>query len=565
MIVPEQCYRRIEVLTKARHLDARPKHEHGAPRGAQTAPQYPPRPTAPVRPPTDARRRDGPLSHRKALVGVALGTPERLHSTRSIAPDDPLLLVLGAKDVRETRRRRFDTDRPMSAEIRTSTLQKLTGCGLCSIVPSLEAKKAFQVTVAAAAAASLAHDWPPDALRGIALYNSRNDRQLIALEAFPDLVEALADMPVVTSLLGRQEATRIALQLIYEYFRAVHEPRVDETAMNDTWANFCAELEKPNWITRGVANLRNFTCELVTLDLGDGVSIRGRDCDELQSLGFAPQVLEYVSSDWRGFGASSLIIVAESEHPKNATEPGNLIYMDTAAVWTKAVRAIGALRLLAAGDVSFGQMWVGRAARFNFGIGGVQSTGVNIPALGTPYVWTDEVRAKYPPLYDELATLERAGYDKAPGNLDLALRAFMATYDRWPPGSDSRLLDSVTALEAVLGSGTEIAFKLAFRVAALLAKNDEERTLLVNTVKGFYDTRSALVHGGRLKEKHQQRLAAVDELRSIVRRLLRAFVGSAAKAGHNYDKAFFKKHLDAALVSSAQRENLRQALELDVS
>jgi len=70
-------------------------------------------------------------------------------------------------------------------------------------------------------------------------------------------------------------------------------------------------------------------------------------------------------------------------------------------------------------------------------------------------------------------------------------------------GPDSRLLDSVAALEAVLGSGTEVSFKLAFRVATLLADTDAQRSELLDHMKGFYDTRSALVHGGRLKAKHQ--------------------------------------------------------------
>jgi hypothetical protein len=205
------------------------------------------------------------------------------------------------------------------------------------------------------------------------------------------------------------------------------------------------------------------------LDLGDGISIRGRHFEELRSLGFATPVLDRIASDWEGFGASSFVMVTESTRPKNASEPDNLLSLDSATVWTKAMRAIGALRLLAGGDVSIGPMWVVRVARFDVGLGGIQSAGVAIPALGTQYVWTDEIRSTYASVYAELGTLEKVGYGKAPGNLDLALRAFMATYDRWPPGADSYLLDSVTALEAVLGSGTEIAFKLAFRVAALLA------------------------------------------------------------------------------------------------
>jgi hypothetical protein len=61
----------------------------------------------------------------------------------------------------------------------------------------------------------------------------------------------------------------------------------------------------------------------------------------------------------------------------------------------------------------------------------------------------------------------------------------MATYDRWPAGGDSQLLDSITVLEALLGTDTEISFKLSFRVAALLATNDTERGDLLKLIREF--------------------------------------------------------------------------------
>ena len=39
---------------------------------------------------------------------------------------------------------------------------------------------------------------------------------------------------------------------------------------------------------------------------------------------------------------------------------------------------------------------------------------------------------------------------------------------------DTKLVDAITALEAVLGTETEIAFKLSFRVASLLAATDDD-------------------------------------------------------------------------------------------
>ena len=80
---------------------------------------------------------------------------------------------------------------------------------------------------------------------------------------------------------------------------------------------------------------------------------------------------------------------------------------------------------------------------------------------------------------------------------------------------------------------------------------------------GFYDTRSRLVHGGQLKEKHQLYLTKIEDLRVLVRRLLRSFVTFAATPPETYDRRFFAEQLDPALVDAAEREKLRTALGLD--
>jgi len=135
----------------------------------------------------------------------------------------------------------------------------------------------------------------------------------------------------------------------------------------------------------------------------------------------------------------------------------------------------------------------------------------------------------------------------------------MSSYDRWPVLPDSKLVDSVTALEAILGADKELAFTVAFRVASLLAGDDGER---FKTVKGFYDTRSAIVHGSKLKPTHLRHLEKADELTGLVRRLLRAFVAFAARDEQEYSNTFFEKDLDAALMSAAERGKLRRSLGL---
>lgn len=420
-------------------------------------------------------------------------------------------------------------------------------------------KNVYRAFVEAVVSQANRNSWGVNDLRGIALYNPERDTRVQSVPEFHTIVECISGLPLVVARFGAATAHRLALQLVYEYFRRVDTLRLDERVIERVWGDFMSELEDSNWTTRGVANLRNFTSDVYPIDLGDGVALRGRDFEELKSMGFGG-ALEGISEDLNiGFGASSFVLVAENI---TAKQPDNYIMLDSNSVWIKAQRALGSLRLLASGDLGLSPMWVVRSARFNVGIGGVPRLGASIPSMGSEYVWSADIGSAYPSVYAELAKLERDGYGGSPGNLDLALRSFMATYDRWPPFAHSRLVDSITALEAVLGSGSELAFRLSFRVAALLASNDAERSTLQGELKGFYDTRSALVHGGRLHEKHQTRLGKVDELRALVRRLLRSFVSFAAAGCGDYNRAYFKEHLDNALVDNAQREKLRQALGL---
>jgi len=115
-------------------------------------------------------------------------------------------------------------------------------------------------------------------------------------------------------------------------------------------------------------------------------------------------------------------------------------------------------------------MWMRRPAHFNMGMGGLSSSGVSIPTMGNDYIWTDDIAQAYPVVYRELAQLEKDGYGKAPGNLEWLCAPSMATYDRYPSLQDSQLLDAITSLEAILGAGSELSFRLAFRVAGLLQK-----------------------------------------------------------------------------------------------
>jgi hypothetical protein len=251
--------------------------------------------------------------------------------------------------------------------------------------------------------------------------------------------------------------------------------------------------------------------------------------------------------------------MAEHSIPK---KPDNLILTDSYQLSVKAIRAILALRLCGEGSVGIGPMWVIRSARFNVGIGGISRAGASIPTMGTYFEWTPTISDNYSAIYDGVKQLEEEGFKASPGNLSVALRAFSSTYDRWPTAQDSQLLDCVTAFEALLGADNEIAFKLSFRVAWILADTDEERGNLLKLLKDFYNTRSRVIHGATLQAKHQTLLRRVDELRNIVKRLLVAFIRIGNTKPAEYRKTFWQEKLDGMLVNTVERKKLRAALGL---
>src|SRR5215207_1129083 len=150
--------------------------------------------------------------------------------------------------------------------------------------------------------------------------------------------------------------------------------------------------------------------------------------------------------------------------------------------------------------------------------------------------------------------------DRAPVNLALGLQSFTDMYERPTIRSDTRLIDAITAAEALLGpsSAGEITFRLAFRVAALLGKDDDERVAIFEQMKGYYDTRSRVVHGEQLRVPHRQRLENQQPLREWLRRLLAGFLRLTLSSEDSLRQTF--KKLDSALLHSTQRSELRIAM-----
>jgi hypothetical protein len=90
-------------------------------------------------------------------------------------------------------------------------------------------------------------------------------------------------------------------------------------------------------------------------------------------------------------------------------------------------------------------------------------------------------------------------------------------------GEQPDVVGAVTALEALLTKEDEregLTYRLSMRVANLLGCDADERKRISRDVKSFYDLRSTIVHGSRLKPKLLNRLNELDSLRETLRRVL---------------------------------------------
>jgi hypothetical protein len=138
----------------------------------------------------------------------------------------------------------------------------------------------------------------------------------------------------------------------------------------------------------------------------------------------------------------------------------------------------------------------------------------------------------------------------------------MSSYDRAPLTVAEQIVDLVTTLESVLGTGTEIAFKLAFRVAAILGANGDDQARIFRDMKKLYSIRSSIVHGTYRTHDYHTDLGRVEQLREIVRRILRGMIRLATSDPIPFSRRFFAEELDAALLQENDRQAIRAAMGL---
>jgi hypothetical protein len=130
---------------------------------------------------------------------------------------------------------------------------------------------------------------------------------------------------------------------------------------------------------------------------------------------------------------------------------------------------------------------------------------------------------------------------------------------------DVEIVNSLTALEALLltDGKSEITYRLSMRVAHLIGTDDDSRKKLFHNMKEFYDLRSMIVHGSRMKPKHRTRLEQSDDLREIVRAVLLTIL---TLIGEGMNKPQIDQLLDEIIFDQFRRLQVQKStLELHLA
>ena len=398
-------------------------------------------------------------------------------------------------------------------------------------------------------------------LRGTALFDTERDEIFTLLGEFSVAESAIQDTETFDERFGIANSKRVTLQFIYDFVGRFEVPEFEASKFADHWLSFSNEIDDENWDYVGIANLQNFESDLSRIDLCDGISIRGRSYEELRdSFGWNESRWSAMTRDWQDAGGqSSFILVIEDKIPKS---PENIMLSGTAENYTKAQRILLAMRLHKAGEIRIGNFWDSRNTplRLFGGIGAVLGGGSNqIPGRQYNFdsVDVDAVRN----LYHMIVRFQREHEDRLQ-NFSTAIRAFTSIYGRLMQQRLDRVIDGITAMEALLPTNAELSFKLAFRVAGLLGHDDASRVKYLRDMKSYYHTRSAIVHGSRVKVNDTKLINDDEPLRAILRDLLAGFLHLAESSDYTVGKQFYDEQLDEILLHASHRDKLRSEMQL---
>ncbi len=384
---------------------------------------------------------------------------------------------------------------------------------------------------------------------GVPYGDSDRDRRVRELPEFPDFSEALRSSARVHALYGA-ESPRLALAWAYAVAR--------EGAVDALWQAFWASLIEPNWQYVSVANLTNFRGELSDFDLDDSVRIHPRRAADIGTLlGWSQPTLDQtLGDDWLRAGSpSEHVITAVSQVPKKQE---NVVLASPGTGEQQLASALMAMRLAGAGDVGLGSVFTSRIDEPAVLLLGLSSSASDLTLrYGETYEMDGARHQTVRALLSRLKQFEpqRDKYVEVASALD----RFRAAYGRPLGAVADRVVDDVIALEAVAVVSDELSYRIAIRVSGLLADADADRVSLFRLVRAFYNVRSTIVHGGRLKPTAQALLQRERELRDIVRMTIRALMNLTDTEATKPTHLFLRETIDDYILDAGRRVGLRVA------
>jgi hypothetical protein len=384
--------------------------------------------------------------------------------------------------------------------------------------------------------------------------NLSHDAQFTSLNSYNAALDAAIAIPEVKDRYSTDEVGNLTLTFLYEYFSSSPDLSFDDNRFETVWSLFRQEIKRPEWLHYGVTILQNLTTGLGRIEIADGVAVCLRTLDHMKGIG--NEELEWLKEDWMqgAHGSHALLVLVRK--PKT---PDNANMANSFDVVTLIHRALLAMRLFKAGDVRTGRLFMSRRAFLPTRLPGQSWMGTAIWSPGTTST-IDE--ADLPGLCHCYSLLQRFESTSvaAWNNINVALRRFTAIYESDWNQLEDRVIDAVTAIEALLGSDQEITFKISTRVAGILATNDNERVALFNEMKQYYEVRSKIVHGNDLKPKHLQIINDSSGLMRLVRRLLLGFIRLATSSSRFNSRTKLARDIDSWLMHMHDREELREAM-----
>jgi hypothetical protein len=171
-----------------------------------------------------------------------------------------------------------------------------------------------------------------------------------------------------------------------------------------------------------------------------------------------------------------------------AKYPNKIRFSGTRNIEQEIERVLSAMRVFKLGDIKLTHLGIIPLGWTYEQRQGISSRIGDPPRFNLMYHLTDEDIPKLVEFYRKFESLPNTGPIKS------ALSSFDSSFyrDRF----EDRLVDCVTSFEALLlEEETELQFRLALRVAALLGNSSDEREMLFNQTKKAYRIRSAIVHG----------------------------------------------------------------------